>query len=810
MLGDIRYALRTLAKRPSFAIAAIATLALGISVNTIAFSLLNSLVFRPMPVPQAGRVVRLYPVDAAGRRSNLFSYLDYLDYRGASSLFETLAAYVPADLTAGRSSLDRSVAQPRAALGYIVSAGYFDLTGVRPAVGRVLQPEDDRAGTQSVVLSHAFWQVRFGGDRDVVGATITLNGAPFTVVGVAAPGFAGTEPLVADVWIPLSALTLAVPGGLSNRDGAGLLVLGRLSPGVSRARAAEAMSLAAARLAAAYPGPARPATVSIAPGTFFTLDPGARTVVAGVMGVVGLVLVIACANVANLILAHGVSRQREIAVRLAIGAARGRIIRQLTVEALMLSLAAGGAALLVSEWALRVLYRIGVGLAPFPWTVALNLEPDVRVFVYTLALAAGGGLALGLAPALQASSPDIVCALHTDGALARGRLRGTRLRHGLVVLQVACSLVLLVAAGLLVRGLQSASVLDLGFRTAGVLYGEYDLRGAGYTPARAEAFTAALAERARTVPGLRAAAFTSHVPLHGGVRRVTVRLFDRPAIAPVSTIASTVSPDYFETLGIRIVAGRGFKADDAGGVASTVVISEGLARRFWPGEPAVGKTLAASEWPVPRIVIGVARDASNGAIWRDKEMAVYVPVQRSTDARDLRLIVHTTGDELSAVRALQASAASLDPDLRFEATPLDRLLRMWLLPSRVAAGATGALAVMALLLACVGIYGVLAFTVSHRMREIGIRMALGADPRSVVSLVLRDGWRLVWKGLAAGAVCSLVTAPLLGRLLFDVSAFDPLTMAGVCMLLTAVAACACYLPARRAARLEPLSVLRVD
>jgi putative ABC transport system permease protein len=812
MLGDIRYAVRTFAKRPSFAVAAVATLALGIAVNTIAFSLLNSLVFRPMPIPLAGRVARLYPVDAAGRRSNLFSYPDYLDYREASSLFETLAAYMPADLTAGRSSLDASVAVPRATLGYVVSAGYFDLTGVRPAVGRVLQPQDDRAGTQRVVLSHTFWQSRFGGDPGVVGGTMTLNGTPFTIVGVAVPGFAGTEPLVADVWIPLSALPIAVPGAspLSSRDGGALLVLGRLSPGVSRARAAEAMSVVAGRLAAAYPGTARPATVAVEPGTFFTLDPGARPIIAGVMGVVGLVLLIACANVANLMLAHAASRQREIAVRLAIGAARGRIIRQLTVEALMLSLAAGGAALLLSEWTLRALYRIGVALAPFPWTIALNLDPDVRVFAYTLALAAGGGLVLGLAPALQASSPDIVRALHIDGAVAGGRLPGTRLRHGLVILQVAGSLVLLVAAGLLVRGLQSARALDLGFRTEGVLYGEYDLRGAGYTTARADAFTAALAERARTVPGLRSVAFTSHVPLHGGVRRVTVRLLDHPAIAPVSTIASTVSAEYFETLGIRIVAGRRFSADDAGGAAPAVVISEGLARRFWPGEPAVGKALAASEWPAPRIVIGVARDASNGAIWREKEMAVYVPARRSTDARDLRLIVHTTGHESSAARALQAGAASLDPDLRFEAIPLDRLLGMWLLPSRVAAGAAGTLAAMALLLACVGLYGVLAFTVSQRMREIGVRMALGADARTVVALILGDGWRLAWKGLAAGAVCSLVTAPLLGRLLFDVSAFDPLTMAGVSVLLTLVAACACYLPARRAARLEPLSVLRVD
>ena len=813
MLGDIRYALRTFAKRPSFAVAAIATLALGIAVNTIAFSLLNSLALRPMPVRDAGRVVRLHPIDASGRRENLFSYPDYLDYRAAASpLFDTMAAYIPADLTAGRSSLDRSPATPRAALGYVVSASYFDLTGVRPALGRVLQPQDDASSARVAVLSHALWQSRFGGDAAVLGSILVLNGEPFTVAGVAAPGFAGTEPLVADVWISAAALPIGVPRSapLSNREATGFLVVGRLAQGVSRARAGDAMSVVASRLAAAYPGPARPAGVAVTPGTFFTLDPGIKPVIAGVMAVVALVLLIACANVANLILARAASRQREIAVRLAIGASRRRIVRQLTVETLMLSLASGGAALLLAVWTLRILYSIGVALVPLPWTIALNLEPDVRVFAYTLGLAALGGLALGLAPALQASSSELVRALHVDGAVAGGRLRGSRLRHALVILQVAGSLVLLVAAGLLLRGLQSARSLDLGFTAAGVIYADYDLQAAGYTSARAAAFNTALAERASALPGTASIAFTSHVPLHGGVRRLEVRLIDRPTVGPVTTITTTVSSAYFETLGIRFVAGRGFDGDDVRGGAPSIVISDGLARRFWPGEPALGKALAAANWSVPRTVVGVVRDASNGAIWRDKEMAVYLPAQASTDPRDVRLIVRATGDAAAAARALAAGAAALDADLRFDATPLDRLLRMWILPSRVAAGASGVLAVMALALACIGLYGALSFTVSQRMREIGVRMALGADARSVVHLVLRDGWRLVSKGLALGAACALLAAPLLGRLLFDVSAFDPITMAGVPVLLTMVAFGACYIPARRAARLEPLSVLRSD
>jgi predicted permease len=812
MLNDIRYALRTFARSPSFAVTAIGTLALGISVNTIAFSLLNSLVLRPMPVRDAARVVRVYPVDASGRRGNLFSYPDYEDLRQAVPLFDTLAAYVPADLTAGRSSLDRAVAPPRPALGYVVSAAYFDLTGVRPALGRVLQPDDDRAGSRAAVLGYSFWQSRFAADPAAIGAAIALNGESFTIVGVAAPEFHGTEPLVADVWLPVSALPIAVPDAraLFDRSDAGFLVAGRLSPGISRAQAVDALGTVARRLAATHSGPSRPARVEVTPGTFFTPDDsGIKPVIAGIMAVVGLVLVIACANVANLILARAASRQREIAVRLAIGAARSRIVRQLTVESLMLSVTAGGVALLLATWALRVLYTLGVSLVPFPFTVALSLDPDIRVFAYTLGLAVAGGVALGLVPALQASSPHIVRGLHDQGAIAGARIRGSRLRNGLVVMQIAGSLVLLLAAGLLVRGLQSARALDLGFTARGVVYAEYDLRSAGYTRARAEAFNAALVARAAALPGATSVALTSHVPLHGGVRRVTVRLLDAPTIAPVTTIASTVSRAYFETLGIDIVAGRNF-GPDAAGSTSAIVISEGLARRFWPGQSALGKVVAADGWSGPRTVIGLARDASNGAIWRDKEMSIYLPVAPDTDARDLTIVARLSGDVASGARTMEAFAAALDQNLRFDAAPLDVLLRLWLLPSRVAAGAAGVLAALAILLAGIGLYGVLSFSVSHRRREIGVRMALGADARSVVKLVLRDSARLVATGLVTGGAVALVAAPLLGRLLFDVSAFDPVTLIVVPILLTAVAGAASYVPARRAARLEPLAVLRAE
>jgi predicted permease len=810
MLGDIKFALRTFAKQPSFACAAVATLALGIAVNTLVFSLLNSLVLRPMPVRDASRVVRIYPLDETGRTFNLFSYADFADYRAAFPSFETLAAYIPADLTAGRSSLDGVAALPRPTLGYVVTASYFDITGLRASVGRLLQPSDDRSGDRIVAISHALWQSRFNGDPRAIGATLSINGTPFTIVGVAEPRFAGTEPLVADAWMPISALNVAVPDAppLDRRTSYAFLVVGRMAPGITRARAADGLTVVARRLAAAYPGVNRPAGVEVARGAFFYLDPGLKPLIAGVMALVALVLLIACANVANLMLARAATRQREIAVRLAIGAGRARIVRQLVAESLVLSVTAGIAALLLAEWALRVLYGIGVGLAPFPWAMALDLAPDVRVFAYTLGLAAVGGALLALAPSIQASSPHIVRALHGQGFALAGRLRDSTLRHALVVAQIAASVVLLVGAGLLLRGLRSAEALDLGFTARGVAYAEYTLRGAGYSAARAAAFNAALVDTARQIPGVTAAALTSHVPLHGGVRRASVHFGGGGGLDAVVTLA-TVSPGYFDVLRVGFVAGRNFSQDDLRGSSSAVVIGDGLARRFWPGESAVGKTLTAPKWPQPRTVVGVVRDASTAAIWRDKEMAVYVPAQPE-DATDVQLIVRTNGDEAALARELATRAARMDPDLRFQASPVSELLRLWMLPSQVAAGGATTLAVLALLLASIGLYGVLTFSVGLRLRELGIRMALGADPRAVVRLILRDAWRLVWRGVSIGGLCAVLAAPLLGRLLFGIRPVDPLTLAAVAALLAVVALAAAYAPARRAARLDPLVVLRVE
>lgn len=809
MLADVRYALRTFVRRPSFALAAVVILALGIAVNTIVFSLFNSLALRPMPVPHASRVIRMVPVNEGGEVGNKFSYPDVVDVRTeAPGMFEALAAYMPADVTAGRSSLDRDVAKPRAALAYVASSSYFDITGVRAVRGRVFQPVDDGAGVRTVVISHAFWQQRFGADDSAIGSTLTINAEPFTIVGVAAPGFAGTEPLAADMWLPVSAIAIAIPGRATfmEREWRSFLVVGRLHEGVTRKQAEAAATVVLRRVN--YHSEMRPMGARVDAGTFFTVDPGLAPIIAITFGVVGLVLLIACGNVANLMLARAVSRQRELAVRLAIGASRWRIVRQLVVEATLLSVAAGGAALLVSTWTLRLLYATAVGMMPFPWSVSLTLAPDVRVFAYTLTVAVLAGVAFGLAPALQAVSPDILSSLH-GRAFGRRSLTGTRLRQGLVVLQVAASLVLLIGAGLLLRGLQRAEALDPGFETRGVVYADLALEAGRYSAARAASFNAGLEQRMAATPGVAAAAFTSHVPLHGGVRRVTVRLIDAPGQPTADADVTIASPSYFDVLGVRFVAGRNFTASDVR--APAVVISDGLARRFWPGESAIGKVLGSTTWDAPRTVIGVVRDAANTAIWRDKEMSIYLPFDSTRDPREITAaIVRASGDPALVQAALETAAATLDPDLRVTVTPLDDLLRLWLLPSKVAAVAAATLAVLALVLASFGLYAVLSFSVTERLREIGIRLALGATARDVASLVLADASRLLGAGFTLGMIGALATAPLLGRMLFGVRAFDPLTLAGVTVVLAAVGLAAAYFPVRRATELPPLSVLRLE
>ena len=811
VVQDVRYACRQIRRAPGFAAAAMLTLGLGIGVNTIVFTLLNSLALRPMPVHDPARLVRIYPVGQNGRRQNLFSYPDYVDYRHQLQVFDSVIAYIPAVVTTAVPS-----GEPEELLAYVVTPNYFSTLGVNLAIGRgFLSSAPGTSGTNpEVVISHPFWEQHLGSDVNVLGTTLMLNGHPFTVVGVGPSDFFGTEPFVPDLWVPVAMQPQIQPGPdlLHDRDTGWLLVIGRLKPTVSASAAQAAMAVVARRLAAAYPGPRRIDGVAFAPATFFTIDPGLRPLIALVLTIVGLVLLVACANVANLTLARATARQREIAVRLALGASRWRLVRQLLTESVLIALLGGAVGLVLSYWTLRALYPIGVSLLPFRWgTVILDLTPDVRVFVYTLLLAGATAVAFGLMPALQASQPNLAAAMHDEGAMLGVGWSRSRLRNGLVIVQMALSLVLLVGAGLLARSVQRARALDLGFKTDGVVFSDYDLQRHGYAPDAAADFNRRLLDFARNLPGVTSASLTTHVPLTGGVRRTTVqidRYEPRFGEEPLSCTYTIVLPNYFETLGMPIVKGRNFTEGDVRAASPVVIVGDGLARRFWPNQDPLGRHIRTALSSTPLTVVGIVRDSSDASLWRDKEISLYFPLSPASNPVRVRLLARTAGDPQTMISALRYEARTLDPHLKFEATRLEDVLRLWMLPSRVAAIGAAVLGGLALLMASVGIYGVIAYIVSHRTREIGVRVALGAGRRDVTWLVLSEGARLVALGVAAGLAGSVATTRTLKGFLFGLSALDPVTFVAVPLVLAAVALAACYVPARRAARVDPMIALR--
>jgi predicted permease len=800
MIRDLRYAIRALSRSPLFAVSAAVTLAIGIAVNTIVFTLLNS-AFRLMPVRDADRLVRIYPVDASGHRQNLFSYLDYLEYKTSPAL-DGATAYIPSSVTARVAG-----GEAEDLLAYVVTPNYFTLLGIEPSAGRVFVPADEGpAGESIAVISHSLWRRRFASDPAILGSSLIINDRRFTIVGVGPARFSGTEPLSPEVWVTTSAQTAVLPADdlIHDRSSSWLLVIGRLKPNVSKSVAAAALSTAASQLATAFPGRERPSAVVVAPGTFFTLDAGIWPLIVLVLSMVALVLAIACANVGNLVLARASSRQKEIAVRLAIGATRWRIIRHLMGESIVISLVVGALGLLLTMWTLQILSPIGLSFIPDEWgTVVLDLTPDLHVFAYTLALVCVAGVLLGLAPSLQSSAVNLTVSLQDGSSVIGLGLRPARLRSVLVVLQIAVCLVLLVSSGLLARGLQHAQALDVGFRTSGVLFTEYDLRRHGYTLSRVNEFNRTLADAVSAAGGT--SALTSHVPLHGGVRRTTVRPEGHSEQLWCTT--TFVSRTYFEILNIPIAKGRAFStAEDVDG-SPVAIISDGLAARFWPGVDPIGRKVGASTLSMPLTVVGVVRDTTNSSLWREKELSLYLP-QGLGAARDLHVIGFANGNPQTLANVLRLRAHAMDPGVRFAVTPLDSLLRLWILPSRVAAIGAAVLAMLALALASLGLYAVMAYDVAHRTREIGVRVALGAGAKDVVGLVLAGGARLLAIGVVAGVGGAVVIGRLLRQFLFNVSPLDPLTYVLVLLFLGLVALVACYVPARRASHIEPLDALR--
>lgn len=797
---DLRYAMRSLLKHRNFTAAALLTLALGIGINTSIFTLLYSVAFRPLPVKNPERVVNVYQ-NLEGEYSRqvegneaLLSYPEYLNYRNRVAGVSDLAAAADLKLYLGGNNVERIN-------GLMVTDNYFSLLGGGSALGRTFFDKECQAPLQCpvAVLSYGFWQRRFGSDQSVIGTSLTLNRQHFTVLGVAAPDFNGAEMTIPDVWIPVTMQPALMPESnfLELANCSWLNVVGRLKDNVSLEQMQAEMQLVAAQMDQQYPG--RKSIVNVMPGSYLNF-PEARSeglpIALLVMASVGLVLLIACANVSNLMLARAAARRKEIAVRLALGASRWRLIKLLLTESLLLAVLGGFLGLILA-----------VSLPPILLTVIpeagldVDFTPNATVFAYMFLISLITGVVFGLAPAMQSTKPDLTAALRSTRNSSR--LSRPHLRNLLVIGQVAVSLVLLIGAGLLVRGLQQAQSTDLGFDQKNLVVLSMDLTTQGYDEARAATFHAQLAERLRALPGIRSVSLAQVAPFAGG-RDDTIDIEGGSSAQSVS--ANEVSSDYFQTLGIPLRRGRYFTGEDARGGQSPAVISQAMANRFWPGEDPIGKRFKDSAGPSHEI-IGVVADISSRQIGKLDGPFFYTPAS-TAKLTGHSFVLRTNGNVAAALSAVREVARGLDKDVFVTAEPLEENVRRGLEPARVGAWFSGTVSLLALLIAATGIYGMLSYLVVERTSEIGIRMALGAQRPNVLLLIVSDGMKLVAVGVVIGVAAALVLTKVMSSLLFGVGQTDVFTFVGVSIGALAVALLACYIPARRATKVDPLVALR--
>jgi len=811
---DARFAVRLLRKSPLFTLTAALSLAIGIGANTTIFSIANALLLRPLPgllaperLVDLGRTTR-------GEGFDTVSHPYFRSVRERATTLEGVYAYrlepTPMSL-GGRDAAER-------VYGTMVSGNYFTVLGTRAAYGRTLEDRDDQAaGANPVaVISHELWERRYNSDPGIVGQAILLNSHPFTIVGVAPRGFQGTTVLRSDLWLPLSMTAEAIPrnpSGLTSRRAVWLVMGGRLKDGVSIPQAQAEMQAIASGLVREFPDDYRDRGIVVAASA---LVPGRINIVAGFMGllmaIVGLVLLIACVNVAGMMLARAAARRREIAVRLAIGAGRGRLIRQLMTEAVVVFAAGGAIGVVLSRW----LTSLCLGLLPaLPVPIGLEIPTDWRVLGFAIGLSLLTAVLSGLAPALQASGANLVPALKTEG-MDSGRSR-LRLRSVFVVGQITMSLLLVIAAGLFLRALQHAASLQPGFDQERVDVVTLDLSIAGYREEAGRVFVHDMLQRISVLPGIESATASVDLPLDGGRMGLgAVRIPGRPEGQDgVDADWNVVEPGLFQTLRMRLVGGRDFSQSDTRTSPRVAIVNEAFARRAWPGRPehdALGQRLLVdteSGSNATVTVVGIAADAKLISLNDAAEPYIYVPLAQQ-NMSTLSLLVKTTG-EASAIPQVRALLREMNPNLPLTmALPLREVTAIGLVPQRIVASVAGSLGIVGLVLAAIGIYGVTAYAVSRRTREIGIRVALGADEGRVLRLVLREGLILAGIGVAIGVALAALGSTLVESLLYSVRGLDPLTFLGACLLFALVTLTATYIPARRAARIDPMVALRAE
>ena len=808
IVADVRIGLRMLARAPGFTIVATLVIALAIGANTAVFSVVNTLLLRPLPGVRApGELAMIYTSDYSGPIYSATAYPDYEAMR-ESGAFAGIAVYQPQPFSVGID--DRAVQL----IGETVSADYFDVLGVRPAAGRFFLSEEagTNGGAPVAVISHKLWQTRLNGAPDVLGRSLRVNGQILTIVGVAPPAYRGMlRGLQVDIWVPTSS-PVAAGNNYADRGNRGLLVVARMHENATIAATQERLNVLAGQLHAAYPDTwtdinNRSRVLTILPESESRLPRPVLGPVVGVaallMAVVAVVLLIACSNVANLLLTRASSRRAEMGVRVALGATRGRIIRQLLAESVLLASLGGIAGVLLGVWITQSLGRL-----PLPGSITIDVSLDGRVVLFAAAITVLTGILFGLAPALHGASAP--APLMREGARGGNR---ARLRNALVIVQVAASVVLLVGGALFLRSLIAAQRIDTGMNTENMALIPFDLRTEGYSLEQAQQFYAQIQEQAAALPGVTSVTLAQRVPLGGGFARRGIGVEDyTPGEGEDMEINfNVVSPGYFDAMGIRVVRGRGFTDTDRDGAPYVVVVNEAFARRFWPGSDALGRRvrLAGSDGPRPAEVVGIVPDGKYRSLTEEPLPYMYYPYLQ-WPAASMMLQVRTAIDPAAITDPLRERVRALAPTIPVpEVTTLRSHVGIATMPQRVAALALAVLGALALGIAAIGLYGVVSYVVVQRTHEIGIRTALGAAAADVARMVVMQGMRLALIGVAIGAVLALVLARLLSTLLF-VSPADPLAIAGTAVLLTIVAAVASWLPARRAARVDPLTALRSE
>jgi predicted permease len=824
LIQDLRHGVRLLAARPGFTLVAVLSLALGIGLNTTLFSVVNAVLLRTTSVHQPERLVEIYSSATADLPHFTSSYPDYLSVVEGTDVFAGVAAhaFVRGILSTG--------GPPALATGEAVTANYFDVLGIRPALGRGFLAEENQQEAQHpvLVLAHGLWQRRFGASPAVLGSTVELSGVAYTVVGVAPEGFGGTVPgLQPEFWVPVmmverlsfagvQATTDNDPGAtrIQRRGTRWLFLKGRLAEGRTAAEASAQVETVFARLRQDHPATNKDTRGSVIPAARVRfhpmLDGYVQAASAVLLAAVGLVLVIACANVASMLLARGASRARELAVRAAVGASRGRLVRQLLAESLVLAGAGGALGVLVALGATRALAGLASDeLLPVP--VRFDLRLDGMVLAFAAAASLATALIAGLLPAWSASRPALVPALKADATGEGSLRRRVTPRDAVVVAQLALSLVLLVAGALLARGLLVARGTELGFDPAPLSSLSFNLQMNGYDEARAVAFRERVIAELRALPGVSAVAIASRLPLAPDVNMEGVRVpgHHQAQDEPATIDAVSVGADYFRAVGVPLVEGRGFSEDDVDGQRNVAVVNQALAERYWPGQSALGRQLFLSGYDQPpHTIVGVARDHKVRSVGEPPRPYLHLPAPRS---RTVSLLVRTAQPAVTALPMLRKAVLRLEPDVVFtEDAPATEVAATTLAPTRLGATLLGAFGALALALAAVGLYGVVSYAVTQRTRELGVRMALGARRADLVRLVLLDGARRVGVGIAVGAVLAGLVGHVFSALLYGVSPLDPLAHAAAAAVLVAVAALANLVPAIAASRVDPLRALRAD